>query len=48
MLKALFTVILYVRDIVSNTVKPVLSGHSKKRPEIRFEDRLSLNADQKY
>ena len=29
------------------TVKPVLSGHSK-RPKIAFQDRLSLNAGQKY
>ena len=31
-----------------NTVKPVLSGHSKWRPKIGFQDRLSLNAGQKY
>ena len=30
-----------------NTVKPVLSGHSK-RPKIGFQGRLSLNAGQKY
>ena len=30
------------------TVKPVLSGHSKRRPNIGFQDRLSLNAGQKY
>ena len=30
------------------TVKPALSGHSKRRPEIGFQDRLSLNKDQKY
>ena len=30
------------------TVKPVLSGHSKRRPKIVFQDRLSLNADQTY
>ena len=30
------------------TVKPVLSSHSKKRPKIGFQDRLSLNAGQKY
>ena len=29
------------------TVKPVLSGHSK-RPKIVFQDLLSLNAGQKY
>ena len=28
--------------------KPALSGHSKRRPEISFQDRLSLNAGQKY
>ena len=31
-----------------NTVKPVLSGHSQRRPKIGFEYRLSLNAGQKY
>ena len=30
------------------TVKPVLSGYSKRRPKIDFKDRLSLNAGQKY
>ena len=30
------------------TVKPVLSDHSKRRPEIDFQDQLSLNAGQKY
>ena len=30
------------------TVKPVLSVHSKRRPKIGFQDRLSLNAGQKY
>ena len=30
------------------TVKPVLRGHSKRRPKIGFQDRLSLNAGQKY
>ena len=29
---------------VKLTVKPVLSGHSKRRPKIGFQDRLSLNA----
>ena len=29
-------------------VKPVLSCHSKIRPKIVFQDRLSLNAGQKY
>ena len=32
----------------SFTVKPALSGHSKRRPKIDFEDQLSLNAGQKY
>ena len=30
------------------TVKPVFRGHSKRRPKIGFQDRLSLNAGQKY
>ena len=30
------------------TVKPVLSGHSKRRPNIGFEDRLSFNEGLKY
>ena len=30
------------------TVKPVLSGHSKKMTKIGFQDRLLLNAGQKY
>ena len=33
---------------LDDTVKPVLSGHSKRRPKIGFQDRLSLNAGQKY
>ena len=32
----------------TNTVKPVLSGHSKRSPKIGFKYRLSLNAGQKY
>ena len=32
----------------TNTVKPVLSGHSKRTPNIGFQDRLSLNAGQQY
>ena len=31
-----------------NTVKPVLSGHSILRPKFGSQDRLSLNAGQKY
>ena len=39
---------LIQEGLVSVTVKPVLSGHSKKRPKIGFQDRLSFNAGQKY
>ena len=28
--------------------KTCLSGHSKRRPKVGFQDRLSLNAGQKY
>ena len=35
-------------DHLGCTVKPVLSGHSKRRPKFGFQDRLSLNAGQKY
>ena len=34
--------------VIHCTVKPVLSGHSKRRPKIGFKDRLSLNAGQTY
>ena len=30
--------------ILHTTVKPVLSGHPKRRLKIGFQDRLSLNA----
>ena len=30
------------------TVKPVLSDHSKRRPKLGFQDRLSLNVGQNY
>ena len=30
------------------TVKPVLCGHSKRRPKIGFQDIFLLNAGQKY
>ena len=33
---------------LGSTVKPTLSGHSKRRPKIGFQDQLSLNAGQKY
>ena len=32
----------------SFTVKPVLSGHSKRRPKTGDQDRLSFNAGQKH
>ena len=35
-------------NLLRITVKPVLSGHSKRRQKIGFQDRLSLNAGQKY
>ena len=35
-------------SMIHYTVKPVLRGHSKRRPKIGFQDRLSLNAGQKY
>ena len=31
-----------------HTVKPVLSGHSKRTSKIGFQGQLSLNAGQKY
>ena len=34
---------VYIYD-VECTVKPVLSGHSNRKPKIGFQDRLSLNA----
>ena len=34
--------------MLSITVKPVLSSHSKRRPKLVFQDRLSPNAGQKY
>ena len=33
---------------LENTVKPVLSGHSKRRPKLGFQDQLLLNAGQNY
>ena len=33
---------------IKNTVKPVLSSHSKRRPKIGLKERLLLNAGQKY
>ena len=31
-----------------NTIKPAISGHSKRKPKIGFQDRLSIIACQKY
>ena len=43
--------IIYQRPFASILVdffNKKISGHSKKRPKIGFQDRLSLNAGQKY
>ena len=37
----------YTKYRYTTTIKSVLSGHSKRRPKIGFQDRLSLNAGQK-
>ena len=34
--------------MLAHKVKPVLSGHSKRMPDIGFQYRLSLNAGQKF
>ena len=34
------------RSLYVYTVKPVLSGHSKRKPKIGFQDRLLLNTGQ--
>ena len=43
---------IYVGHLVTHfcqiTVKPVLSSHSKRTPNIGFQYRLSLNAGQKH
>ena len=39
---------LFINCTIESTVKPVLNGHSKRRPKIDFRDQLSLNAGQKY
>ena len=44
----IITKLLHLLDIVVTTVKPVLSDHSKRRPNIVFSDQFSLNAGQKY
>ena len=35
-------------NVLLSTIKPVLSGHWKRRPKIVFQDWLSLDAGQKY
>ena len=35
---------IFLPKIKLNTVKHVLSGHSKRRPKLGFQDPLSLNA----
>ena len=50
-LRRLYLVEDYVDSLkvrFSYTVKPVLSDHSKRRSKSAFQDRLSLNAGQKY
>ena len=37
-----------VQPDTHNALKPVLSRHSKRRPKIGFQNRLSLNAGHKY
>ena len=39
---------MYSMYSLTCTVNSVLSGHSKRRPKICFQDRLSFNAGQKY
>ena len=39
---------IFLQKIKLNTVKPVLSGQSQRRQELGFQDRLWLNAGQKY
>ena len=43
-----FVVCLSPMLMFLGTVKPVLSGHSKRSPKIGFQDQLSLHVGQKY
>ena len=43
-----FTMNVFCSLINLHTVKPVLRGHSKRRPKIGFQDLLLLHAGQKY
>ena len=45
---ALFFSLHFMASEYNFTVKPVLRGHSKRRPKIVFQDRSSLNTGQKY
>ena len=46
-LKSLLSILkLLISTFDKKTVKPVLSGHSKRTPKIGVQYRLSLNADQ--
>ena len=37
-----------ISSVAAYTVKPVLSGHSKRRQKIGFQNQLSLNTGQKF
>ena len=39
---------IFPSSLKLNTVKPVLSGHSKRRPKLGFQNQISLNVGQKY
>ena len=43
-----FDYMKYQTDNIAIAVKPVISGHPKKKTKIGFQDQLSLNAGQKY
>ena len=43
-----FLTCYHYNDKAQHTVKPVLSGHSKRTPKIGFQYRVSLNVGQKY
>ena len=48
MIKKKITILSIKSLLILYTLKPVLSGHSKRRPKIGFQDLLSLNAGQRY
>ena len=41
-------IICFFVFLQNNTIKPVLSSHSKRRPKNGLQDRLSLNAGQSF